>query len=402
VETKDIDSFLQEEERCDYLVTSERKQHWAVLLDLISKLQEVCEKHKLTYYLAGGSLLGAIRHQGFIPWDDDADILMPREDFERLKKLASKEFTEPYYFQTEETNPDTYLGGIARLINTRTTNMNHWHPKRQFYYAMWIDISVLDNLHEAPRKRKKQIHAVRRYQRMLYAKLYPEYKLLADVSFIKWAWYKFAARWLSHERIVRKINEAMTDCQDSKYVTCFTYHVDSYFPPLMEKEIFSDRVLVSFEWLKVHAPIGYDQYLTIKYGEYMRLPPKEIRRTRHVGQLISADIPYRSFLFDFELAAEDLTGKTIVIFGAGQMFEHYMEHQGHRFPPAFIVDNNPAKWSTNVHGIPVKSPEELLTVPSDQLRLIICNIYFREIAKQLRQMNIHDFYIYVQEKQWLF
>lgn len=84
--------FLQEELRCDYLVTEEMKRVWAASMDLYAVLDEVCRAHGLRYFFGCGNLLGAARHQGFIPWDDDIDIIMPREDYEKLCAIAGEAF----------------------------------------------------------------------------------------------------------------------------------------------------------------------------------------------------------------------------------------------------------------------------------------------------------------------
>ena len=83
----------------DFLVTSDRKKLFAVLLDILVKIDTVCKKHNIRYYIYGGTLIGALRHKGFIPWDDDLDIVMFREDYEKLVSV-SYEFTDPYFFQT--------------------------------------------------------------------------------------------------------------------------------------------------------------------------------------------------------------------------------------------------------------------------------------------------------------
>ena len=83
------------------------------------------------------------------------------------------------------------------------------------------------------------------------------------------------------------------------------------------------------------------------------------------------------------------------------MLEYYLDHEGKNYPPEFAVDNDESKWGTSVKGIPVKQPQSILAIPQDNLRLLICSICYREIAKQLREMGIDNYYIYVQNKDWL-
>lgn len=92
------DSFFLPETICDFGVDENRKKIWAVELDLLNSLKEVCEKHNLRYYLFFGSLLGAVRHHGFIPWDDDLDVAMPRRDYTELLFHAD-EFKQPYFYR---------------------------------------------------------------------------------------------------------------------------------------------------------------------------------------------------------------------------------------------------------------------------------------------------------------
>ena len=98
------DSFLDEEERCGYIVSKQMKEVWAVELDLLAELLRVCKKHGIKVFASGGTMLGAIRHKGFIPWDDDIDMMMFRSDYDKLCAIAAEEFVEPYFFQTEYTD----------------------------------------------------------------------------------------------------------------------------------------------------------------------------------------------------------------------------------------------------------------------------------------------------------
>ena len=93
------EGFLDEEVRCGYTVTAKAKRAWAVQMDLLHKLDEVCKKYNLRYFADSGTLLGAARDKGYIPWDDDIDIVMLRKDYEKLRDVADEEFKHPYFYQ---------------------------------------------------------------------------------------------------------------------------------------------------------------------------------------------------------------------------------------------------------------------------------------------------------------
>ena len=92
-------SFYKEEIRSGFLVTEKRKKVWAAELQMLEKFDEICQKHNLTYYAYYGTLLGAVRHQGFIPWDDDIDVVMFRDDYEKFQAIAPEEFKERIFIK---------------------------------------------------------------------------------------------------------------------------------------------------------------------------------------------------------------------------------------------------------------------------------------------------------------
>ena len=144
-------SFFCEEIRNGFKVTTERKKIWAIELDLLIKFDKVCQKYGFKYWLAYGSLLGAVRHKGFIPWDDDLDVMMPREDYDSFIKLSS-EFENPYFLQTHETDKGYYYS-FAKLRNSNTTAVSKMFAFEKWNQGIFLDIFPNDvcNLDDAKR-----------------------------------------------------------------------------------------------------------------------------------------------------------------------------------------------------------------------------------------------------------
>ena len=139
--------FLEEEVRCGYTVSRKMKEVWAVELDLLAEFDRVCKKYGIKYIASGGTMLGAVRHKGFIPWDDDIDVMMLRDDYEKLLSCANVEFQHPYYFLTTRPNCD-WLRGYSKLCNSDTTAIlkSQQHMGYQFNQGIFIDIFPLDNV----------------------------------------------------------------------------------------------------------------------------------------------------------------------------------------------------------------------------------------------------------------
>ena len=135
-------TFLTEEIRNDFFVSIERKKLWTVLLDLLIELDEVCTRNNLRYFILGGTLLGAVRHKGFIPWDDDIDVCMPREEYEKLLKLQN-EFKHPYFLQTPYTDPN-FFWSSTKLRNSNTTQIVDMFKYQGFNQGICITIFPLD------------------------------------------------------------------------------------------------------------------------------------------------------------------------------------------------------------------------------------------------------------------
>lgn len=163
---------LDEEVIDGHLVTAETKKLWAVEMDLATHLLEVCNKYNLKIWATGGTLLGAVRHKGFIPWDDDMDFCMMRDDYNKLVEIGPKEFKDPYFFQSIYT--DNLGGGLVKLRNSNTTMLEngYWNYKER-NLGCAIDIFVMDAIPIEKPSFQKEYKTIRFLRRIVN-----NYKLL--------------------------------------------------------------------------------------------------------------------------------------------------------------------------------------------------------------------------------
>ena len=292
------DSFYQEEERCGYVVSAHMKKVWAVELDLLYQLQQVCEKYGIQYYGSGGTILGAERHKGMIPWDDDIDIMMLRDQYDLLCSHAD-EFEEPYFFQTFDTD-EGYFRGHAQLRNSNTTGVLVDEAKKNvpFNQGIFIDIFPLDNIVRNRNLRAKQMKRIEKYREQA-KKLYrttdgyhPEEAsrlrkaahlvtpLLGQVYSWKDAYRKF-------DEECRRYNDL-----DTKYVGKISFQPYGMKMYDLRSE-FDGTVYLDFEMLKIPVPSGYKVHLRRQYGDYHKFV---IGTSDHGGLILDADIPYREWI----------------------------------------------------------------------------------------------------------
>ena len=281
--------FFKEEIRDGFLVSVERKKLWAIQIDLMNKLFDVCKRHNLRVYVFSGTLLGAARHKGFIPWDDDIDVAMPREDYEKLWDYRDQ-FLYPYVLQYP-CHDNEYFYSFAKLRNSNTTQASKSFLHRNFNMGVMVDIFPLDFWDS---KSKEGFDCYRRindlnidnsnYMRIGYPN--PSVEMQARI-----------AQWSGRlpEENIKEIDEiakrfANSNIADS-YAT-ITTTIYSYEKVCFEREWFSSVVELPFEGWMVPAPIGYKNILERAYGDWKSFPPMEQRGVWHMGLICDTDKPY--------------------------------------------------------------------------------------------------------------
>ena len=384
-----------------YRVPDKMRRTWDVQLAMLDEVDCICQKHGLQYFLVHGSLLGAVRHQGFIPWDDDLDIAMPRKDYDRFLELAGQELPEPLFIHTPATEEDMFWGGYARIRNSHTTAIEPKEMEHHGNLGIWIDVLPLDICTLDEKRFDTKEKRIRHYQRMLYARIYGrDYRAFGGLKPWQWRCYRLLARCCSHAKLTSRLESAqrMYTDEESDQVAFFT-GMGKY--RRLSAADFAGTVKLDFAGRKVPVPVGYENYLFALMGrDYMKYPPEEERKPKHRG-IYDPERPYTDYVNMLCDTFADIKGKKIILFGAGLMFEDYMKKYGDRYHPAFLVDNDENKWGRSRMGIPIREPGEIHKVPEEKRRLIICSYYYREISVQLEEMGIHDYKVYVQELEWV-
>ena len=290
------DGFLDEEIRNGYTISHEMKEIWAVELDLLVEFDKVCKENGLKYFASCGTKLGAVRHHGFIPWDDDVDVMMMRDEFDKLCKIAPQLFTYPYFFQTEETDKGS-ARGHAQLRNSKTTAILKSEASMCYKYnqGIFLDIFPLDNIPDDEKLFEEQRVLGNKTHRkflMYVNKYHPEKPTLRDRLIVlrnqtmhflnKDRYLKY---YYEYENICRKYNNSET-----KYVAMLNLGFNNRAYRL--KKDFEESIDMDFEFIKLPVPKNYEDALTRVYGDWRKIVVGE---NDHGEVIFSATEPYTEY-----------------------------------------------------------------------------------------------------------
>lgn len=271
---------LEEEVKCDFVVSEKRKKIWKVQLDIAQEVKRICEKHDIKYFIIWGTLLGAVRHKGYIPWDDDFDIAFLRSDFEKFCKIARKEIKPPFFYQDALSDREFFIG-YARIRDSRTTAWILENSSPTYNNGIYIDLYPLDVL--------------------------PRYEFVWKVQ--RWI-INFILKKLTINRELQKSDVIYRFLVHLHKLCCMVFdgennpeRVGNIYRPaeiaegywIYIKDI-KKTVQLPFENTVFSAPAGYKNLLRTVYGDYMKFPPKRKRGAWHSGQVIfEPDMPYQEF-----------------------------------------------------------------------------------------------------------
>ena len=269
-------------------------------LELFKAFVGVCEKHHLQYFLVGGSALGAIRHKGFIPWDDDIDVGMPRKDYDEFIKLQQEFADTPYFIQTFKSDP-CYIYNYGKLRDSSTTFIENTFKNHRINHGVWIDIFPIDGFSKEIKPRehfKKKINHI-------WWQVYLSYLPALRRKVKKETWFKdillnivaglFYVFDIAHyrnkyvERLARKI-----PLEES--VMAGNYFGFNMKREAMDSNLFKEFIKVPFEDTEAYVLKDYDTYLRNLYGEYMTPPPAEKQVGHHYNKGLDLEMGYAEYL----------------------------------------------------------------------------------------------------------
>lgn len=291
------DDFLKEEIRCGYSVSEKMKKVWAIELDLLSLFIQVCEKYDLNYFADAGTLIGAVRHKGFIPWDDDVDVVMPRADYNRLFEVAEREFRYPYFLQTTATE-NHFFRTHAQLRHSLSTGFIPYDKDKNINKGIFIDIFVLDGVADSQILRFLQRKEIYFHELLLSFEYDRAYEALKGheklVYFLAHTFHKVVPYKKHFDYYNRRVLARYSNKKTKKIgnlVLGWRPHTQ------WKREWFDSYRMQPFEHVMLRIPSGYHHILQTQYGDYMTIPENVAAPNGrfHESIVFDPDTPYREY-----------------------------------------------------------------------------------------------------------
>ena len=261
-----------------------------IQVEILREFVSVCQRLQLRYYLIAGTLLGAVRHRGFIPWDDDIDVAMPRTDYEVFVQKGQALLPDGYFIQTNQTDPE-YVNCFAKIRNSNTTFLETTARKMKINHGVFIDVFPLDYYPDNVKDQKKLNRKKVMYERRIGLKYYYNEKPTLK-SFLRRL--VLITLYPSCKNVIRKRDKLYRTVPESSML--INYGGAWGAREITPKVWYGEGTNLVFEGLTVCAPCQYEKWLTQIYGDYMQLPPVEKRVTHHYTDVIDLHKSYKEYV----------------------------------------------------------------------------------------------------------
>ena len=290
--------FFEEEDRLGFHIDHKQKELWAVELDMLYELDRVCRKLKISYFLEAGTLLGAARDGRFIPWDDDIDVSMLREDYDRFLLEGPKHFSYPYFLQSGYTEENYYRGHSQLRRSDTCAILPGEFGRVSFNQGIFLDIFVLDELF--PEKLEQQYRDYQRIwgriQRWSNCDDHPN-PLRRAVRHCRSR--LFHLRYPKTGAVYRKLEDVFRSTEKSEYVDSLLFYNHPEEAHRFPRAWLEETVELPFEDGRFPVPVGYRSYLASYYGEDWETPKREVSSHEINGGgklIVDVERPYTEVL----------------------------------------------------------------------------------------------------------
>ncbi len=256
------------------------KKLQSVELEMLTEIDRICRKNDINYSLDGGTLLGAIRHDGFIPWDDDADVVMLRSEYEKFFEVCKKDLDKEKFFLQEYRTDEYYRWGYSKLRRNNTLFLREGQEHIKCRQGVFLDIFICDNVPDNLIKRKINLFKCFCIRKGLYSDVgrFVEKKLFWRI------WFRII-NMIPRKVYVKKLNKIIKKNNiKGSLVAHYTYPYPKKCKYGMPSECFDEYIDKEFEGKKFKVFKKYDLYLNLLYGDYMKLPPIEKRKVHPVSE----------------------------------------------------------------------------------------------------------------------
>lgn len=280
-------------------------EYQRIALDLMKKFHQICEENNLYYILDSGTLLGAVRHNGFIPWDDDVDIAMPREDYDKFIEICDDVFPAHIIAQNN-SNEKFYFQHFIKLRDTRNDLREDYMQHFDISHGIWLDIFPYDLELQDKKMEMVRINDINKWYK-LWGIITPVPNRNPNEFFLKTLLKKTIVKILKYSQkrdqkslVLKYINKKYKKAEykingeyyikkgyklDCDWFMTYTFILDSdekHKGRRLSSESFKNRILIDFEDSKFYIPENYDEILRNKYGNYLELPPKSQQISNHI------------------------------------------------------------------------------------------------------------------------
>lgn len=298
---KTLTSFVRKKfDLSIYNEDEELKRIKEVQMDMLNEFARVCEQNKLSYCAFYGTLLGTVRHRGYIPWDDDVDLAMPRKDYDKLVKIAPTVFREKYFFQTPENDAGCFYGGYGKLRNSNTTGLEEKNKGHNCNQGIWIDVFPLDNVLANETRKRKQSKEIQYYQRILMKKTYPKIRVLWDLEPKQEQKYYILGKFYSRTFLCKKLYETIVNYEGelSDKIAVLTRYQGKEEYSEYDRADFSYIIYNQFENITIPIPNGFEACLRQDYGENFLIYPEEELRHPHHRAIFDIEKSYIDYIVE--------------------------------------------------------------------------------------------------------